>query len=771
MMGSRVARRVWASFPRPRVSWRPLGGRVWESTLKRLFPRRVPVISQMTKRECGAACLAMILTFHGRKIRVSECQERLGAGTDGLKAQAIAEEARRFGLRVRAYSVPLNLMKRVPLPAIAHWNFNHFVVVERWSPKSVVVVDPKLGRRKLSAAEFDEGFTGAILTFEPGGQFKKPSTDRKALWPQFLKGLLRVPGVPRIILQIIGGTIIIQALGLAMPLFTKVIVDQVLPHRITNIMLVLAVGMLALVLAQLAATYLRSALLMRLKARLDPQLMLNFFEHVFTLPYKFFQMRSSGDLLMRLRSNSTIRETLTVQTSSVLLDAMLVSGYLVVLFLVHPVFGLIALALGMAQVMLLLITTPKMQEMMRRDLAAQSDSQSYIVEALSGVATLKASGAEDRVLDRWSNLYFKELGVSLQKDHLTVLIESAQTTLRALSPLVLLWVGAMLVLNGQMSLGTMLAVNVLAASFLTPLASLARTGQSIPLVAAHLERIGDVLEAEPEQDLSAVRNAPPLSGKIELKGIDFRYNEDSPLTLRDISLSVEPGRKIALVGPTGSGKSTLAKVCMGLFEPTDGEVLYDGIPLQTLRYPSLRRQFGVVMQDPFLFSGSIRENIAFNDPTMSLERVISAAKLAAIHDEITAMPMGYETGVGEGGARLSGGQLQRIALARAVAHNPAILILDEATSHLDAITERLVDRNLSQLSCTRIVIAHRLSTIRNADLILVLRDGRIIECGSHSELWAARGFYAELVQSQVEGDTDALPSPAHPALAALSNGH
>jgi ATP-binding cassette, subfamily B, bacterial len=767
MIGSRIARGVWALFPRVGFATRVRG--VWDSIQRSLFPRRVPLIMQMTALECGAACLAMILNFHGRKTRISECRECLGVGTDGVTAHVIAKEARRFGLRVRAYSVSLNDLKYVPLPAIAHWNFNHFAVVERWSHKRVAVVDPAVGRRKLTAAEFDESFTGVVLTFEPGVQFKKVDATSSPLWPQFLKGLLRIPGTPGILMQILGASLILQAFGLSIPLFTKVIVDQVLPRQITDIMGILAVGMLTLVLAQMAATYLRSALLMRLKERLDPQMMLNFFEHVFTLPYQFFQARNIGDLLMRLRSNSTIREALTVQTTSAVLDGVLVIGYLGILLTIQPVFGFIALALGSAQILLLLVTTPKMREVMRHDLAAQSDSQSYIVEALSGIATLKASGTEDRALNRWSNLYFKELGISLQKDHLGVLIEAAQATLRTLSPLVLLWVGAMFVLNGQMSLGTMLAINVLAISFLTPLASLVSNGQTLPLVASHLERIGDVLEAEPEQDLRSVRNAPRLSGSIELKNVDFRYSADSPIILHSISLSIEPGQKIALVGPTGSGKSTLAKICMGLYPSTKGEVFYDGLPLQSLRYPSLRSQFGVVMQDPFLFSGSVRENITFNDPTLSLEAIVRAAKLAAIHDEIIQMPMGYETMVGEGGARLSGGQLQRIALARALAHNPVILILDEATSHLDAVTERLVDRNLSQLSCTRIVIAHRLSTVRNADLICVLKEGRIVERGTHTDLLALNGFYSELVHGQLEDDTEASPGLA--ALAVSSNGH
>jgi len=272
----------------------------------------------------------------------------------------------------------------------------------------------------------------------------------------------------------------------------------------------------------------------------------------------------------------------------------------------------------------------------------------------------------------------------------------------------------------------------------------------LQLVSAHLDRIADVVEEESEQDLQGVQHAPPLSGRIELNHINFRYDPNAPLVLRDISVAIEPGQKVALVGRTGSGKSTLAKLLLGLYTPTEGEILYDDLPLQSLNYRTVRSQFGAVLQESFLFSGSIRQNIAFNDPSLSLEQVMEAARLAHIHDDILRMPMGYETLVAEGGMSLSGGQRQRLSLARALAHQPAVLLLDEATSHLDAVTERLVDQNLSDFACTRIVIAHRLSTIRNADLILVLDEGVIVERGSHKDLLAKDGRYAALVHSQLE---------------------
>jgi ABC-type bacteriocin/lantibiotic exporter with double-glycine peptidase domain len=549
-------------------------------------------------------------------------------------------------------------------------------------------------------------------------------------------------------------------IGLAVPLLTKVFVDQVIPHRLSSVMTVLGAGTAILIAALIVISYLRGALLIYLQGRLDSEMMVVFFEHLLSLPVRFFQLRNTGDLLTRLASNSMIRETLTNRAVSAVLDGAFVLVYLAILLFWHPMFALLVIGLGSIQVALLLGSTPRMQRLMERDLAAGAASQSYLAQALMGIATVKAAGAEDRVIEHWSNLFFKQLNISLERGHLSLIIETAMITLRTFSPLALLWVGAMSVLNGGMSLGTMLALNALAASVLVPLASLISSGQQLQLVRAHLDRLADVGEAEPEQDLKKVRGAPPLAGKVEFKQVSFRYDAQAPAVLRDITMTIGAGQKVALVGRSGSGKSTLAKLLLGLYLPGEGEILYDGIPLQRLDYRTLRRQFGAVLQDLFLFSGSVRQNIALTDPGLPLEQVVKAARLAEVHDEIMKMPMGYETVVAEGGSALSGGQRQRLALARALVHQPAMLLMDEATSHLDVLTEQTIEDNLNALPLTRIVIAHRLSTIRNADLILVLDEGAIVEQGSHDALLARQGRYAALVHSQLEPATGEVASPA-----------
>jgi ATP-binding cassette, subfamily B, bacterial len=717
--------------------------------------RRVPLVRQLAMADCGAACLAMVLAYHGREVPLDEVRQMTGTNRDGVDALALTQAAREYGLSARGVAADVDDLKHLPPATILHWDFKHFVVFERLRRNAVQVVDPAMGRRRLSMELCRRLYTGVAITFEPGEEFRTSKLRNKGTW-RYVRPLL---GQSRSLGRVLVGSVFLRLLALALPLLTGLLVDQIIPRRDQHLLVVTGAVMAAIVGYFFVVTMLRSHLLLQLRTRLDVRLTTGFVEHLVDLPYAFFLGRSAGDLMMRLDSHTIVREFLTTGTISALIDGSLASFYLVLLFMLSPPLGALVLGLGLVQVMVLLVTRRRNQHLMSESLQVESRSQSYTFELLAGIETLKAAGAERRAAEHWERLFIDQVNVALRRGRLEATVSSVTGTLQLASPLAILVYGGFQVMDGSLSLGTMLAAAALGAGFLEPLATLIDTGLKLQLMRSYMERINEVLDAPREQEGQVVTTADRLSGRVRAEGVSFSYGPLAPVVVDDVSLEVRPGQELGIVGRTGSGKSTLAHLLLGIYPPTSGRILFDDSDLAELELKSLRRQIGIVTQRPYLFGATIRQNIALSNPSMPYDMVVRAAELACIHDEILAMPMGYETRLVDGGASLSGGQQQRIALARALAHRPTILLLDEATSDLDGLTERTVHRNLSALGCTRIVIAHRLSTIVGADLILVMEDGRIVQRGTHEDLLILPGPYRRQVTAQSgPGLPDALPS-------------
>jgi len=559
--------------------------------------------------ECGTACLTMIANYYGKRISLSQCRDYCDSGRDGVSALKLVKAGRKLGFEVRAFTVKnLTRLETLQFPLIAHWGFNHFVVVESFSQKKVRIVDPGIGRKTLRFEEFSTSFTGVAILYTPGKDFECEQKPEKSFWYTYFVALIRERQIASLFAQTVVASFFMLLAGLVSPIFTKLVIDSVLPNHAMGMLNMIGLGLILMAFAHGFLVFLRARVLIFLRSRIDIHLAFDFFLHLLHLPFRFFQLRSSGDLMMRLGSVSVIRETLTSQIISVFLDGLLVFVYLAILAFISLEVTLIVLVIASIEVFVLTISHRKNRNLTQAELTARSEEQGYLVEALKSMMIIKATGSEENSFNQWTRLFYNQLSASINRSILITKVNTLVISLGFIAPFLILWVNAHHVLEDAMTVGSAIAITSLASSTLLPISTLFSTGLQLQSVVAHLDRLKDVFEQK-QEDRSENLIRVNLNGNIEIRNLNFRYTTESSYVLNDINLLVGSGQKASFVGPTASGKSSLVSLVLGLNTDTEGEILFDGKALNSLDVKSVRKQIGVVLQDPYIFGGSIRQNI------------------------------------------------------------------------------------------------------------------------------------------------------------------
>lgn len=717
---------------------------------------RTPTVLQMEATECGAASLAMILARHGCWIPLEELRVACDVSRDGSKASNMLRAARRYGLTAKGYRSEPESLSRFPFPMIVHWNFNHFLVLEGMDRKRgrVWINDPATGPRTIGLREFDDCFTGVCLVFEPNADFQ-----RRGQRPGLLAPLKkRLAGSGNALSYVLLATLLLVLPGLVIPVFTKVFIDEILVGGSDRWLMPLLIGMGLTALINAAIVWLQQINLSRLEIKLALNASAVFFWHVLRLPVQFFSQRYPGDISNRVSSNDRLATLLSGQLATNIVGLVTVVFYAIVMAFYSLPLTLMTVALALLNFLALAAVSRRREDSSRQLVNDQGKLGATSISGLQLIETLKSSGSESDFFTKWSGLQANYLNAQQSLASATTVISSVPTLLASLTTAAILGVGGLLVLDGSLTIGGLVAFQGLATSFAGPIGGLVGLGGELQTIKGELARIDDVLHYEMDERMgesdqvfavtAPARSLPPkLRGQIEIRDLVFGYNRSDPPLIQGLNLVVEPGQRIALIGGSGSGKSTLARIVSGLHRPWSGQVLYDGMPLAEMPHAWFANSVTTVDQEIFLFSGTVRENITLWDATITEEVITQVLRDACVLDLIENRPGRYEAQVAENGANFSGGQRQRLEIARALATDPSVLILDEATSALDPTVEKQIDENLRRRGCTCLIVAHRLSTIRDADEILVLDRGQVVERGRHEELANRDGLYRRLIQS------------------------
>ncbi|MCP5423437.1 MAG: NHLP family bacteriocin export ABC transporter peptidase/permease/ATPase subunit [Chromatiaceae bacterium] len=695
----------------------------------------------MEAAECGPACLAMVLGAHGRWESLGDLRQLCGVSRDGSKAGNLLRAARRLGMSAKGFRKAPDQLDSLPRPSIIHWNFNHYVVYEGRDSKGAWINDPGGGRRRVDNQELDRAFTGVVLAFEPGEGFQ-PGGQPPGLWSELLSHL-RGGGAG--LLFVLLATLLLVVPGLAVPAITKTFIDEVLIARLADWVLPLLVGLGLAIVASAVLRGLQEWVLMRLDAKLGSMLTTRYLTRLLARPIAFFQQRHPGVLAAHVKSADRVAKLLSADLSLNLFNLIAVLLYGAALIAYAPLLGAIGIFMVVLNAGFVRLVGTRRKELSERLLHEDGRLQASTVGILGNIETLKVGGNLVEVFGRWAGQQTRTLAARQDSGLFNTWVGVVPMLLNALTSAAVLTLGAVEVMQGALSVGGLIAVQTLLLGFSAPVMGLVALAGSLQSVRADLGRLGDVLHDASFDDADIDYAADTGDGRLELDAVSFGYNPLDPPLIDGFSMKLEPGQRVALVGGSGSGKSTIGRLIAGIHPVWSGEVRVDGVAID--RLPPERRAHDVayVDQEVYLFEGTVRENLTLWDPSVPDDALVAALKDADLLHDIAERPGRLDARVEEGGRNFSGGQRQRLEIARALVSNPALLVLDEATAALDPVTEERIDASLRRRGCSCVIIAHRLSTVRDADEIIVLGNGAVVERGDHAALVARDGEYARLV--------------------------